>query len=74
MIQDKTVLILGAGASWHYGFPTGETLIKEVCKRADKLIKLYEQDQHQRSTLNFQRSELLFQSFLDLFYYYKEEE
>ncbi len=34
MIQDKTVLILGAGASWHYGFPTGETLIKDVWRLA----------------------------------------
>jgi hypothetical protein len=31
---DKTVLILGAGASCHYGFPTGEGLIKEVWKLA----------------------------------------
>jgi hypothetical protein len=36
VIQDKTTLILGAGASCHYGFPTGEELIKQVCERVDK--------------------------------------
>lgn len=34
MIQDKTTLILGAGASCHYGFPTGEGLIKDVWRLA----------------------------------------
>jgi hypothetical protein len=30
MFRKDTVFILGAGASWHYGYPTGEELIKEV--------------------------------------------
>ena len=35
MIQDKTTLILGAGASCHYGFPTGEGLITRVCIKCE---------------------------------------
>lgn len=34
MFQDKTVFILGAGASWHYGYPTGEELINNVLEKA----------------------------------------
>jgi hypothetical protein len=34
MFEAKTVIILGAGASWHYGYPTGEELVKEVIKKA----------------------------------------
>ncbi len=30
MFKEKTVLILGAGASRHYGYPTGEELIDEI--------------------------------------------
>jgi len=30
MIKEKTVLILGAGASKPYGFPTGEELRREI--------------------------------------------
>lgn len=30
MFQVPTVLVLGAGASWHYGYPTGEALIDEI--------------------------------------------
>jgi hypothetical protein len=31
---NKTVFILGAGASWHYGYPTGEDLVKRVIAKA----------------------------------------
>ena len=30
----QTVFILGAGASWHYGYPTGEILVKKVIAKA----------------------------------------
>lgn len=30
MIVKDTVFILGAGASWHYGYPTGEALIRQM--------------------------------------------
>lgn len=33
MIKRKTVFVLGAGASRPYGFPTGEELHDEICKR-----------------------------------------
>lgn len=31
---NKTVFILGAGASWHYGYPTGEELVRKVVAKA----------------------------------------
>jgi hypothetical protein len=34
MFLNKTVFILGAGASWHYGYPTGEELVREVSTKA----------------------------------------
>lgn len=39
MFEEKTVFILGAGASWHYGYPTGADLIKNVIKFADDLVQ-----------------------------------
>lgn len=35
MIANNTVFVLGAGASWHYGYPTGEGLIDAVIKKAN---------------------------------------
>lgn len=34
MFTEPTVFLLGAGASWHYGFPTGEELIHLVVAQA----------------------------------------
>jgi hypothetical protein len=34
MFQKRTVIITGAGASWHYGYPTGETLVQRVIEKA----------------------------------------
>jgi len=34
MFVNPTVFILGAGASWHYGYPTGEDLVKKVIQKA----------------------------------------
>jgi hypothetical protein len=34
MFRTKTVFVLGAGASWHYGYPTGEQLVKGVIEKA----------------------------------------
>lgn len=49
MFTEKTVLILGAEASWHYGYPTGEGLVEEAAKMAraiadylDEMLKLWE--------------------------------
>lgn len=39
MFTEDTVFILGAGASWHYGYPTGEDLVKLVIDKADSFIK-----------------------------------
>jgi len=35
MFVNRTVFILGAGASWHYGYPTGEDLVTAVIAKAD---------------------------------------
>jgi hypothetical protein len=37
MFDQETVFILGAGASWHYGYPTGEELVKRVIEKAETL-------------------------------------
>lgn len=34
MFLNPTTFILGAGASWHYGYPTGEGLVEEVAQKA----------------------------------------
>jgi hypothetical protein len=42
MFADPTAFILGAGASWHYGYPTGEQLVKKIIERANNLQKYLE--------------------------------
>ncbi len=42
MFIDPTVFILGAGASWHYGYPTGEELVKKIVQKATYLQKYLE--------------------------------
>jgi sulfur relay (sulfurtransferase) DsrC/TusE family protein len=37
MFTAPTLFILGAGASWHYGYPTGADLIKKVGEKASSL-------------------------------------
>lgn len=44
MFDQKTVFILGAGASWHYGYPTGEDLVEMVIEKAKKIITILEQE------------------------------
>ena len=39
MISSKTVFLLGAGASWHYGFPTGLELVRRVRNHARDLAE-----------------------------------
>ena len=36
MFVNSTVFVLGAGASWHYGYPTGEGLVESVISMADR--------------------------------------
>jgi hypothetical protein len=38
MFDKETVLILGAGASWHYNYPTGEALVVAIRNVAKKLL------------------------------------
>jgi hypothetical protein len=37
VFKRKTVFILGAGASWHYGFPTGDALVKKIAQACSQL-------------------------------------
>jgi hypothetical protein len=37
MFLNNTLFVLGAGASWHYGYPTGEGLIEHVISMADRI-------------------------------------
>src|ERR1700731_5511217 len=41
MFSQPTVFILGAGASWHYGYPTGETLVKKVIEKAEIAARFF---------------------------------
>ncbi len=45
MFEKETVFILGAGASWHYNYPTGEDLVKRVVNLTNTLIEAYEREQ-----------------------------
>jgi hypothetical protein len=36
MFVNSTVFVLGAGASWHYGYPTGEGLVESVISMGDR--------------------------------------
>jgi len=41
MFTKDTVFILGAGASWHYGYPTGEELVKKVMQKVPHVIQYF---------------------------------
>jgi hypothetical protein len=41
MFTEPTVFVLGAGASWHYGYPTGEDLTPKVIEKAENLAKFF---------------------------------
>ena len=38
MYEQQTTYLLGAGASWHYGYPTGEALLQELAQATDQLF------------------------------------
>jgi len=40
MIKNKTVLVLGAGASMPYGFPSGQGLVDIICDSNNNFKKL----------------------------------
>jgi hypothetical protein len=42
MFTEPTVFILGAGASWHYGYPTGEELVNKVIEKATYLSSYFD--------------------------------
>jgi hypothetical protein len=42
VFRQNTVFIVGAGASWHYGYPTGEVLVSEVIRAADAFAQFFD--------------------------------
>lgn len=42
MFTKNTVFVLGAGASWHYGYPTGERLVLDVLANARRYLSYCE--------------------------------
>ncbi len=40
MFDQRTVFILGAGASWHYGYPTGYELIEKILEKAELILSI----------------------------------
>lgn len=49
MFNTPTVFILGAGASWHYGYPTGDGLVEQVILSANKLESFFQRGAEQHS-------------------------
>jgi hypothetical protein len=47
MFKRKTVFILGAGASCHYGYPTGEGLVKKVIDRSEYAAGFFDRNRYQ---------------------------
>ena len=41
MYNKKTVFVIGAGASWHYGYPTGEGLIRKAIQKSASAAGLF---------------------------------
>jgi hypothetical protein len=41
MFTNETVFITGAGGSWHYGYPTGEQLIKKIIAKARNAAEFF---------------------------------
>lgn len=53
MFVEPTVFILGAGASWHYSYPTGEQLVKRIIEKTDLIMFcLMNEIQNYRSALD----------------------
>jgi hypothetical protein len=50
MFKNSTVFILGAGANWHYGYPTGETLVKKVIEKAEIAASYFASSLHFQNT------------------------
>jgi hypothetical protein len=53
LFKNETVFILGVGASWHYGYPTGEELVKKVARRARDIANFYDQENVALSSLGW---------------------
>ncbi|HAU1275990.1 TPA: hypothetical protein F8R88_15400, partial [Legionella pneumophila] len=44
MYKKQTTFVLGAGASYYYGYPLGEDLVRQICNDIDDNILLFESD------------------------------
>ena len=47
MFDKRTVFILGAGASWHYNYPTGEDLVRRIINKTKTIIACFENNRKQ---------------------------
>ena len=52
MFTEPTVLILGAGGSWHYGYPTGEDLVQQLIMTAGIAEKFFRMSNGNVNMLN----------------------
>jgi hypothetical protein len=41
MFTNRTAFILGAGASWHYGYPTGEELVRKIVLKSESVAAYF---------------------------------
>src|SRR6185312_7549510 len=52
MFTEDTVFVLGAGASCHYGYPTGETLVQRVIEKGRQLELFCSKSENNRYFVN----------------------
>jgi hypothetical protein len=52
MFKTPTVFILGAGASWHYNYPTGAALVRRMIEKTELIISCFNNERKQRSTIS----------------------
>ncbi len=57
MFLNDTVFILGAGASWHYGYPTGEMLVRKAVLRSRTIAEYFRRSMN--SPINTHRPDYL---------------
>lgn len=49
MFVKNTAFILGAGASWHYNYPTGEDIVKRIIDKTKTVIGCFENDKNSKT-------------------------
>ncbi|MGB4106437.1 MAG: hypothetical protein WBK55_01420 [Alphaproteobacteria bacterium] len=62
MFDKRTVFILGAGASWHYNYPTGEDLVKRIIQKTEIIITCFENENNNRHVAQPEEMPIFFEN------------